>query len=231
MSPPELPCAIRELHFHDRRPPREIRGALEREFMVPLPARIVDGALECRGTASVNGAVCFITLRLVAATPGFNAYRLCLTLSWGGLPLEQHEFHRRTAGAWLDLWTRDYTPQVPVAPQPSDAYDRLAGDALAEDAELSSVEAVQRRVLEALRRGATFSTAHKEGGSVISGRGGRFVRQDYGESDAREAFDDAAAFLAFLRRFYDWETRRGNPGGAPAEPDRWRLVARLLRPE
>ena len=229
MNPPELPCATREVCFRDPRPPRAIRGALEREFMTPLHPRMAEGVLECQGAASVNGATCPITLRFVVATPGSNAYRLRLTISWAGLPAEHKAYHQRTAGSWFDLWTRDLKPGPPAEPESSDAYERLAADALAEDAETSSVEAVQRHVLQALRDGATFSTAHKEGGSVISWRGGRFVRQDYGESDARETFAEEVAFLAFLRRFYDWETQRGIPGGAPTELDRWRLIARLLR--
>ena len=229
MNPPDAPCATREVEFREARPPRDIRGALERQFMAPLPARMVDGALECRGAASVHGATCFITLRFVAAAPGANAYRLRLTLSWDGLPPEHHDYHRRTADSWFDLWTRDFKPAPPAAPARSQEYDRLAADALAEDTEPSRVEAVQRHVLQAMRDGATFSTAHKEGGTVISWRGGRFVRQDYGESEAREVFDDEVSFLAFLRRFFDWETRRGIPGGAPGESDRWRLIARLLR--
>lgn len=229
MDPPDLPCVTRDIAFRDARPPRDIRGALEREFMVPLPARMVDGALECHGAADVNGATCFVTLRLVAAAPGSNAYRLRLTLSWAGLPPEHREYHQRSAGSWFDLWTRDFQPAPPAAPERSDAYERLAAEALAEDVELSCVEAVQDRVLQALRDGATFRTAHKEGGCEISWRRGRFVRQDYGESDTRDVFDDDASFLAFLRQFYDWETRSRIPGGAPTEHDRWRLIARLLR--
>lgn len=82
-----------------------------------------------------------------------------------------------------------------------------------------------------MRGGATFSTAHKEGGTVISRKGGAFIRQDYGESAAREEFPDEAAFLAFLRRFYDWETARSYPAGKPpTEADRWHLMLRLLLP-
>ena len=229
MSPPDLPCTTREMTFRDARPPREIRGALEREIMAPLPARMVDGALECHGAASVNGATCFVTLGLVACAPESNAYRLRLTLSWAGLPTEHHEYHQRSAGSWFDLWTLDFQPAPPAAPERSDTYERLAAEALAEDVELSRVEAVQRLVLQALRDGATFSTAHKEGGTVISWRRGRFVRQDYGESDTRDVFDEDADFLAFLRQFFDWETRSRILGGAPSETDRWRLITRLLR--
>ena len=42
-------------------------------------------------------------------------------------------------------------------------------------------------------------------------------------------FDDEAAFLTFLREFYDWETSKGfYPDKAP-EFEAWKLILRLLR--
>jgi hypothetical protein len=57
------------------------------------------------------------------------------------------------------------------------------------------------------------------------------VRADYGESSSVEAFRDEAAFLAFLRRFFDWETSRGAYPGKATEPEAWRLILRLLEEE
>lgn len=229
MPPPELPCAVRELNLRDPRPPQDVQAALEREFMTPLRPAIVDGLLEYTGAADVNGATCFITLRLLAVHTPANAYQLRLTFSWGSLPAEAHDYHQRTAGSWLDLWTRELTNGPAATPQRSEAYDRLAAHALAEEARFSSAESIQAIVLEAVRDGATFHTSHKEGGTVISWRHGRFVRQDFGESDTSERFSSDPDFLAFLRRFFEWETQRHIPGGAPTEPDRWRLIARLLQ--
>lgn len=57
------------------------------------------------------------------------------------------------------------------------------------------------------------------------------MRADYGESSSVEAFRDEAAFLAFLRRFFDWETSRGAYPGKATEPEAWRLILRLLEEE
>ena len=107
-----------------------------------------------------------------------------------------------------------------MADQARRAHDRLAG-----------VPTLQREILDGLRRGRIFSTAHKEGGTTIRHHGGKFVRADYGESSRVEEFHDEAAFLAFLRRFFDWETSRGAYPGKPSEPEAWRLILRLLEEE
>jgi len=229
MPPPELPCAVRELNLRDPRPPHGVQAALEREFMTPLRPAIVDGLLEYTGAADVNGATCFITLNFLAAHTPANAYHLRLTFSWASLPATAHAYHQRTAGSWFDVWTQAFSTDAAATPQRSEAYDRLSADALAEEARFSSADSVQAIVLEAVRDGATFRTSHKEGGTVISWSNGRFVRQDFGESDTSERFSSDPDFLAFLRRFFEWETQRHIPGGAPTEIDRWRLIARLLR--
>lgn len=83
---------------------------------------------------------------------------------------------------------------------------------------------VQRRILEALRGGASFSTCHKEGGTNLVHENGRFVRIDFGDCPDRVVFADEAAFLASLRKFYDWET-----SGAADELERWQRIRRLLQ--
>jgi hypothetical protein len=79
-----------------------------------------------------------------------------------------------------------------------------------------------------MRQGATFSTAHKEGGTVISFRGGRFISADYGESEAVKTFGDEASFLVFLRQFYDWDTSSNVYPNKVSEFDAWKLMLRLL---
>jgi len=231
MTPPEALSNTRRVNFHDPRPPLEIQHLIEREFMVLLEARTEHGLLVSRGTAAVNGAACLVVLEFIADLPRTNSYSLETTLSWAHLPPEHHNYHRSTASAWHDLWTRHFTAATPTdpGPGPTDRYAQLAAPVLSAHAHPESVEAVQEKILSALREGASFSTAHKEGGTRITGKGGRFVRQDYGESNARERFADEAVFLGFLRRFYDWETGRSYPpGNPPSESDRWQLILRLL---
>lgn len=88
--------------------------------------------------------------------------------------------------------------------------------------------AIQEDILAALRAGAEFRTAHKEGGTTIRWLHGRFVREDYGEWSERAEYTDEAAFLAFLLRFFEWESN-GRQNVSLPEPERWRNIRELLR--
>lgn len=84
----------------------------------------------------------------------------------------------------------------------------------------SPCTAIQHEILAALRAGAEFCTAHKEGGTTIRWLHGRFVREDYGEWNERAEYTDEATFLAFLRRFFEWESCGFQAVNLP-EADRW----------
>jgi hypothetical protein len=146
----------------------------------------------------------------------------------------------RSIEAWFDLWT---AALVPLAPDPldppADATDaasveeRRAVVAAWRDAEAALRDPVrlQRTILAALRdEGRAFSTAHKEGGTILRFDGRHFVSVDYGESHAVRRFADDAAFLAHLRRFFDHETSRHAWPGRVSEADAWRLILRRLDP-
>lgn len=85
----------------------------------------------------------------------------------------------------------------------------------------------QQEILQALRSGAYFRTAHKEGGTTIFWQGGCFVREDYGDWSERHAYTEEAAFLAFLRRFFEWESRGPQRKDLP-EAERWTNIRGLL---
>ncbi len=122
-----------------------------------------------------------------------------------------------SAKAWFELWTRDL--RAAEAPDPgegsADRYRALADESLAAESAMSDAAAIQRTILERMRAGDSYTTAHKEGGTNISWRGpllglfgsGHFLRADYGQSDTVQTFDDDAPFLVFLRQFFDWEAR------------------------
>jgi hypothetical protein len=94
----------------------------------------------------------------------------------------------------------------------------------------SPVAAVQREVLEALRRGMGFFTAHKEGGSHLFFDGKVFRRNDYGEEpNINEVYPDDAAMIACLRRFYDWDSQRDSYPHPKAELDVWNYIRGQLR--
>jgi hypothetical protein len=91
-----------------------------------------------------------------------------------------------------------------------------------------AIRVIQEGILDALREGKSFSTVHKEGGTNIRLPGDVFVFADYGESSDREEFASPEAFLARLRKFYDWESRRDwYPHPAP-EIEVWKYIERKL---
>lgn len=229
---PDSTSATRDIEFLDPRPPQEIQFDLERDLMVRLRGAQSGGHLAFMGTFKVNGAKAQVFLEFMAALRQTNAYLLRISLTWADLPGEQHAYHRQAAEGWFDLWTRWITGAPAPGPNENipDLYARLATQALDAEAPFSQTGAIHQQILSGLRAGSTFSTAHKEGGTVISWQNGRFIRADYGESRERVVFPDEAALFAFLRNLYHWETGRHCLPAEPSEVDRWTLILRQLRP-
>jgi hypothetical protein len=219
------------LHFRDRRPPQGIQFQLEGQLMILMPPRIESEKLVCHGDAKVNGASYSFRLTYQAALPDVNCYSLRIDSSWAALPATHHEYYRRTSGSWFELWTREFQRASPpeVGVGSAARYQLLSEAALKAEAQLNSVEAIEKAITAAMKSGASFSTAHKEGGTNLCWRNGRFLRSDYGESEERREFADEAEFLTFLRQFYDWETSRSVYPNKVSNLDAWRLILRLLR--
>lgn len=95
---------------------------------------------------------------------------------------------------------------------------------------MPQVRAHQQAILQALRGGASFFTAHKEGGTRIRFDGTQFVRADYGESDLVQRFASDAEFLDFLYRFYEAENTQSVRPASLAQAEAWRLIRRRLDP-
>lgn len=93
-----------------------------------------------------------------------------------------------------------------------------------------AVAAVQRAILDGLRRGATFGTSHKEGGTNIYWRNGRFIRNDYGDYPGVREFTDEGEFLKMLRQFCHFEVTRSAGKEPLSELEVWRLILRWMRP-
>ena len=91
----------------------------------------------------------------------------------------------------------------------------------------SQSTAIQQEILTALRAGAEFRTAHKEGGTIIRWRDGRYVREDYGDWNESAQYTGEAEFLQFLWRFFEWESR-GFQAVELSQPERWLNIQRLL---
>ena len=198
--------------------------------MTLLEPALEESRLTFRGAAKINGVPYRVFLRLEAALFLTNCYLLQFEAAEKDLSAERPSGRGKYLDGWLDLWTRNFTSKP--APEPGEGSaeraKKFAEQALAAEAHLTTVPAVQQEILTALRAGATYSTAHKEGGTNISYQRGRFVRADFGEFSRTEEFRDEAAFLAFLRKFYDWETARGTHPEKASEYAAWKLMLRLL---
>lgn len=91
-----------------------------------------------------------------------------------------------------------------------------------------AIAAAQRAIVAALRSGASFSTAHKEGGTTIRFDGRDYLREDFGESPSLTRFATDEELLAFLRRFYHHEVLRDAGPAGVSEAEAWRWIQRRL---
>lgn len=223
--------AKRLLHFQDKRPPHEIQFALERTFMTLFAADLKDGHLTLTAQAMVAGARYDLELRFEAALPLVNCYSLRVETSWAKSAATQHDYYRKTAGSWFSFWTRDFMPANPPNADAGSAerYHEICVASLNAEVQLDTVAAVQQAIVAAMKRGAVFTTSHKEGGTNIRWIDGRFMRSDYGEYPASQIFSDETEFLKALRQFYDWETSKNVYPNKVSDFEAWKLILRLLR--
>lgn len=225
--------AKRILHFEDRRPPHEVQFALERELMTLFAAALDDGKLRMLAKANVNGARYFFELHFEAALFFRNCYSLCVEASWADQPANSHDYFRKTSDSWFSLWTRDL---MAANPPKADAgsperYRKLAEAALAAETHLDSVAAIQQAIIAGVKDGGSYSTSHKEGGTNIFWRGGKFIRSDYGDDPDHKEFTDEAEFLQMLRQFCHWNVSRQTGPEKLSDFDTWKLILRRLQPK
>ncbi|MGC4056138.1 MAG: hypothetical protein QM757_45615 [Paludibaculum sp.] len=115
-------------------------------------------------------------------------------------------------------------------------YDRQVSESLAREEDEAqkkedpaAIAGIQHAVLSAMRSGRRFSTAHKEGGTILSFNGQEFLRADYGDEPGRWVYSSETEMLQVLREFYDWESRRDCYPHRPPELEVWRYIERQLR--
>lgn len=223
--------ANRLLHFRDHRPPHEIQFALERDLMTLFAANMPNGRLTMTANAKVVGAQYDFELRFEAAMPHTNCYSLRVGTSWADAPATHHDYYRNTADSWFSHWTRGFMPAEPpaadaVAPE---RYQAICAAALNAEAHLDTVPALQQTIVGAMKRGARFTTSHKEGGTDLSWNGEHFVRSDYGDYPDHITYSSEEEFLEALRKFYDWETSKNVYPPKVSDLVAWKLMLRLLR--
>lgn len=220
----------RILHFRDKRPPHEVQFALERELMVLFTRAMDGGKLRMLARGDVNGARYKFELRFDAALMFENCYSVCFEPSWAHSNPTHHDYFRKSSDGWFTLWTRDLRAANPPAAEDGspERYRKLAEAALKAEAHLDSVAAIQRAIVDGLKRGGRYATSHKEGGTNIYWRIDRFIRSDYGEYPDLKNYTNDAEFLTALRQFCGWEASR-HAGKTPlSEFDLWKLILRRM---
>ncbi|MCC7519608.1 MAG: hypothetical protein IT578_10535 [Verrucomicrobiae bacterium] len=223
----------RALHFQDKRPPHEVQFALERELMTLFSGKMDNGQLRLLARANVNGVGYSFELHFAAALPGKYCYSLRVEASWAEHPETHHDYYRKTSDSWYHLWTRDLMAARPPQAKAGQGgrYRKCCEAALAAELHLDSVAAVQRAIVDGVKRGGSFGTSHKEGGTNIYWRNGKFVRSNYGDSPDEREFTDEAEFLKMLRQFFQFEVTRSAGQEPPPDFDVWKLILRRMLPK
>lgn len=221
----------RVLHFQDKRPPHEVQFALERELMALFAGAMDNGKLCLLAKANVNGTRFFFELRFEAAMLFKNCYSLRVEVSWAEHAATSHDYFRKTSDSWFNLWTRDLMASSPPKANTDvgDRYQKLCEEARRAETHLDSVAAVQRAIVEGMKRGGSFGTSHKEGGTNIFWRDGKFIRSDYGDYPDHNVFADEAEFLKMLWQFSQFDVTRTAGTQTLPEFDVWKLILRRMR--
>ena len=220
-----------ELSFRDPRPPREIQLHFERTLLALFrPAR--EGAkLVWRGSKGNALCVYSFELRFECAFPIEFCYTFRAIGSWANAHVKYQDYYRQSSQSWFTYWTQPFAPAQ--VPDPADCstqlYERAEQQALNAESYLVDEYSVQQAILAAMRNGARFFTAHKEGGSNIRWDGTHFGRYDYGESNDIQTFPDDPTFLAFLRDFYRPQLNLDAIPSPLPEFDAWKLILRLMQ--
>lgn len=220
-----------QLHFKDARAPEEIKVELERKLMVLLHPVGDSGQYVVTGEGKSTGAVNKVTLSLDEVRAADHLYTLKAEFDWSGSDPVNDEYFTNSSRSWFEFWTRDFAP-VETAGHDDytmPRYRMVADKALHFESNLKTPEDVRAEIARRMTDGATFATAHKEGGTVIRWlRDRQFQSSDYGESNETRLFKSEADFFPYLRRFFHMEITRPT---YPAEPDEltaWILILRRL---
>jgi hypothetical protein len=229
-----------EARFTDARPVLDVKFDIEKRVRRILRRDAERPALVFRDTSpsyTTPGGSSTIELRLEAAYETYNLFALEADFAEAGDPVQEKKWEQNVRIAF-DRWTTGLALTEICPPCSPDRYQQVMQETISREFDLAhrvnpeedaAICVIQEAILSALRRGKSFSTAHHEGGTNIRYLGTVFVIQDYGESNDREEFADADKFLARLRQFYDWESRRDSYPHAPPEEEAWRFIERQLR--
>lgn len=228
------------LYFCDTRPPYKIKSLLERDVRVIFTPELFDGTLAAvsandkklrfLGNATVLGATYKFLLTFVDAFPTSNSYSLQMDVSWKEQDSAYNEYQRKSSESWFRLWTQEFSAanhDLTTGGSPQ-LYRMRCDEAFSNEQQLKSVEAIQYAIIDEMKRGASFRTSHKEGGTNIYWKNGRYVRSDYGDYPSEQTFEVDDQFLKMLRQFCDWDVTSHSPKGSLSEIDIWQLIYRRM---
>ena len=233
--------AQRSAHFWHAGDPLEVKRLVEK-MTCALMERDRSDTLQLRyhGSTHSCGDPRETTLVLEAIAGSRKRYGLTVQLGtarkWSSEAafLQQVE---RTFAFWcskLDLRPDTTGSDMPSAKDYAECWQRsiVQEEAMARQVEdPAPIAALQREVLDGLRAGMVFFTAHKEGGTHLKFDGQLFIRADYGEEPNTYAtYTHEADMLACLRTFFDWDARRDWYPHHPPEQLVWQYIRSQLRP-
>jgi hypothetical protein len=148
--------------------------------------------------------------------------------------LELHrDYFRKSSDGWFARCTRDLMPSSPptMSENLAERYQIFCEAALHAERHLDSVAAVQRAIVDGVKRGGRYTDSHKEGDTKIYWRDGKFVRSDEGDYPDFQTYRDEAEFLKKLWLFSQFNvTRSAGKQGLP-EFDAWKLILRRMIPK
>ena len=233
------------LFAHEGRP-TAVKYAIEKitvQLLRREPEAIGNPVLRYSGTSGAGGHPCTVRLQLLAVRTSPEPRFLYRLTSERSAPKRWEDEHRFMAACARGFAHWCGQLQIVKSERPWAASDQallndtIAETIVAEDAAALIVEdpapvaAVQRQVLDGLRGGFGFFTAHKEGGSHLFFDGHVYRRNDYGEEpNLSEVHADDAAMLACLRAFYNWDAQRDSYPHPKPELAVWNYILGQLRP-
>ncbi len=240
MKPPKAPPHFtstesatgwtRVLHFEDKLPPHLVQFNLERELMVLFVASMDGTQLRMNATADVNGARYDFEVRFLAALKSAYHYSLRTEASWADSDQTHHDYFRKSSDGWFQMWTRELRPATPpdMSKNLIELYQKESAAALQAQQHFDSVTAVQCAIIDGMKRGGTYGTSHKEGGTNIYWRVDRFVRSDYGDYPDLKNYKSDAEFLQMLWNFCQFDVKRHAGKQGLSDLDAWKLILRRM---
>lgn len=224
-----IEIARKQIQFRSPRRPHEIQAWLERNIGAVFHPLAGDPPVSFEAAYQWAGLKFQVRLVYEAAFAAEDAYSFHLDCQAESMPKDLPAL-QRSADSWFKLWTREWKPDSGKNSFRSDEglYQSRVAEWRKTHDSLQDPEALQGLILEAMKAGATFSTASKEGGTIIGFRENRWFRSEYGESDDYDIYRTPEEFLRFLRQYYDFETSRTIWPNKATEPVVWRLIYRQL---